>query len=103
MKRTFAALILMFVASTLAAMPIEFIKDLDLTNGDYEDLNALHGIPWNEGIVENYGELLPQDDPLRMLILKLFHRAGTFDPSTSPRETACSFHDGTATSRCWQT
>lgn len=86
------AFAILFSIHAVATMPIEFIKDLDLTTEGYEDLNALHGIPWNEGILENHGELLPQGHPLRRLIQYLFHRTGTFDPSTSPKEKSVVPH-----------
>ena len=68
---------------TYGRIPIEQIKDLNLINSEYDELNPLNGIPWDYGILENYGELLDENDPLRIFIQTLFHRTGTFDPSTS--------------------
>ena len=79
---TILLLLCLFPAGVQASIKIEEVKNLDLTEQGYDDLNPLHGIPWADGILENHGELLAQSDPLLIFIQILFHRTGTFDPST---------------------
>ncbi len=79
--QTYVVFLFLLLSTSLHAfIPKEELKNLNLTTDD--DLNPLNGIPWAEGILENYGELAEYEDPVRQLVLLLFHRTGTFDPST---------------------